>query len=156
MSLRAALHGGNPPLAPPQRMSGRGLRWGTPEALTGTAPSYPAAPWSWSGPARRVRGRTWGGNVEILSWVLGVSRWVPQPTDLTGGVLLLVQSGLSDPGRTVDHLREAGLKAAVTRRRRIAFGPVVNGRAHWLRQRGLLPLGETEEELVVVRAELPV
>ncbi|WP_053912752.1 HemK2/MTQ2 family protein methyltransferase [Streptomyces sp. TP-A0875] len=73
-----------------------------------------------------------------------------------GGVLLLVQSGLSDPGRTVDHLREAGLKSAVTRRRRIAFGPVLDGRAHWLRQRGLLSPSETEEELVVVRAELPV
>nr|CAJ88518.1 putative methyltransferase [Streptomyces ambofaciens ATCC 23877] len=73
-----------------------------------------------------------------------------------GGVLLLVQSALSDPERTVGHLREAGLKAAVTRRRRIAFGPVVRGRERWLRQRGLLPLAENEEELVVVRAEQPV
>lgn len=73
-----------------------------------------------------------------------------------GGVLLLVQSALSDPGRTVGHLREAGLKAAVTRRQRIAFGPVVRGRERWLRQRGLLTLAENEEELVVVRAELPV
>ncbi|MYS50834.1 methyltransferase, partial [Streptomyces sp. SID6013] len=38
-----------------------------------------------------------------------------------GGVLLLVQSALSDPARTEALLREAGLKAAVTRRRRIAF-----------------------------------
>ncbi|ANB10054.1 methyltransferase [Streptomyces ambofaciens] len=73
-----------------------------------------------------------------------------------GGVLLLVQSALSDPERTVGHLREAGLKAAVTRRRRIAFGPVVRGRERWLRQRGLLSLAENEEELVVVRAEQPV
>ncbi|WCN04660.1 HemK2/MTQ2 family protein methyltransferase [Streptomyces sp. M92] len=73
-----------------------------------------------------------------------------------GGVLLLVQSALSDPERTVGNLREAGLKAAVTRRRRIAFGPVVRGREGWLRQRGLLSLADDEEELVVVRAELPV
>ncbi|MFF8095268.1 HemK2/MTQ2 family protein methyltransferase [Streptomyces sp. NPDC016675] len=73
-----------------------------------------------------------------------------------GGVLLLVQSALSDPERTVTQLREAGLKAAVTRRQRIAFGPVVRGRERWLRQRGLLSLAEKEEELVVVRAELPV
>ncbi len=73
-----------------------------------------------------------------------------------GGVLLLVQSALSDPARTEALLREAGLKAAVTRRQRIAFGPVVRGRERWLRQRGLLSGAEYEEELVVVRAELPV
>lgn len=73
-----------------------------------------------------------------------------------GGVLLLVQSGLSDPGRTVALLQESGLKASVVRRQRIAFGPVVRGRERWLRQRGLLALAEDEEELVVVRAELPV
>ncbi|WP_206269848.1 HemK2/MTQ2 family protein methyltransferase [Streptomyces olivaceus] len=73
-----------------------------------------------------------------------------------GGVLLLVHSALSDPGLTVGCLREAGLKAAVIRRRRIAFGPVVRGRERWLRQRGLLAPADNEEELVVVRAELPV
>jgi release factor glutamine methyltransferase len=73
-----------------------------------------------------------------------------------GGVLLIVQSALSDPDRTLGHLRAAGLKAAVTRRRRIAFGPVLRGRESWLRQRGLLSAAEDKEELVVVRAELPV
>ncbi|CAL9343701.1 Release factor glutamine methyltransferase [Streptomyces sp. enrichment culture] len=73
-----------------------------------------------------------------------------------GGVLLIVQSALSDPGRTVGHLREAGLKAAVTRRQRISFGPVLRAREHWLRQRGLLSAADNKEELVVVRAELPV
>ncbi|GAB2872192.1 methyltransferase [Streptomyces deserti] len=73
-----------------------------------------------------------------------------------GGILLLVQSSLSDPDLTLGRLRAAGLKAAVTRRRRIAFGPVLRGREHWLRERGLLSAAENEEELVVVRAELPV
>ncbi|MEV5438360.1 HemK2/MTQ2 family protein methyltransferase [Streptomyces sp. NPDC052682] len=73
-----------------------------------------------------------------------------------GGVLLLVQSELSDPDLTLQRLRAAGLKAAVTRRRRIAFGPVLRGRERWLRERGLLPAARNEEELVVVRAELPV
>lgn len=79
------------------------------------------------------------------------------PTRLRpGGVLLLVQSALSGPDTTIGHLRAAGLKAAVTRRRRIAFGPVLRSRARWLRERGLLPPAENTEELVVVRAELPV
>ncbi|MFH8833874.1 HemK2/MTQ2 family protein methyltransferase [Streptomyces lincolnensis] len=73
-----------------------------------------------------------------------------------GGVLLMVHSALSDPGRTLDRLRAAGLKASVTRRSRIAFGPVLRGRERWLRRRGLLSPTDENEELVVVRAELPV
>ncbi|MFV0132261.1 HemK2/MTQ2 family protein methyltransferase [Streptomyces sp. HMX87] len=73
-----------------------------------------------------------------------------------GGVLLLVQSALSDPERTVAQLRANGLKAAVVRRRRIAFGPVLRGRENWLRRRGLLSASENNEELVVVRAEQPI
>lgn len=73
-----------------------------------------------------------------------------------GGVLLIVHSELSDSGRTVGHLREAGLKAAVTRRHRVAFGPVLRTREDWLRRRGLLSAADEKEELVVVRAELPL
>jgi len=73
-----------------------------------------------------------------------------------GGVLLVVHSALSDPGRTLGHLRGAGLKASVTRRRRIPFGPVLRSREGWLRDHGLLSARERNEELVVVRAELPV
>ncbi|MEJ8672360.1 MULTISPECIES: HemK2/MTQ2 family protein methyltransferase [unclassified Streptomyces] len=73
-----------------------------------------------------------------------------------GGVLLVVQSVLSRPGRTVSHLRDAGLKASVTRRRVVPFGPVLRTREDWLRQHGLLSAPDQREELVVVRAELPV
>lgn len=73
-----------------------------------------------------------------------------------GGVLLLVQSALSDPELTVNCLRSAGLKSAVTQRQRIAFGPVLRTRVEWLRERGLLSPDENDEELVVVRAEQPV
>ncbi|MFJ4466602.1 HemK2/MTQ2 family protein methyltransferase [Streptomyces sp. NPDC089424] len=73
-----------------------------------------------------------------------------------GGVLLVVHSTLSAPERTLALLRAAGLKASMTRRRRIAFGPVLRERQGWLRERGLLSPTEDKEELVVVRAELPV
>ncbi|MGY6026670.1 HemK2/MTQ2 family protein methyltransferase [Streptomyces spinosirectus] len=73
-----------------------------------------------------------------------------------GGVLLMVHSALSDPDRTLGHLHDAGLKAAVTRRRHIAFGPVLRSRAGWLRGRGLISAEDQKEELVVVRAEVPV
>ncbi|MGC9496054.1 HemK2/MTQ2 family protein methyltransferase [Streptomyces sp. WG7] len=116
-------------------------------------PPYVPAP----GGGRRPRGaaRAWDAGHDGRLVLDRICREVPgllRP----GGVLLLVQSALSDPERTVGLLRGAGLKAAVTRRQRIAFGPVVRGRERWLRQRGLLSLAENEEELVVVRAELPV
>lgn len=73
-----------------------------------------------------------------------------------GGVLLVVHSTLSHPGRTVSFLRDAGMKASVTRRRIIPFGPVLRTREDWLRRHGLLSTPDQREELVVVRAELPV
>ncbi|MEU5085447.1 HemK2/MTQ2 family protein methyltransferase [Streptomyces sp. NPDC021356] len=73
-----------------------------------------------------------------------------------GGVLLVVHSALSDPGRTLDLLRTAGLKAAVVRRRWIGFGPVLRRRRDWLRAHGLLGPADEREELVVIRAERPV
>lgn len=72
------------------------------------------------------------------------------------GVLLLVQSALSGTEETLGQLRAAGLKAAVTRRCHIPFGPVLSSRLDWLREGGLLSEREDNEELVVVRAELPV
>ncbi|WP_254389142.1 HemK2/MTQ2 family protein methyltransferase [Streptomyces sp. AC550_RSS872] len=73
-----------------------------------------------------------------------------------GGVLLVVHSALSCPDRTLAHLRGAGLKASVTRRRVIPFGPVLRSREGWLRERNLVAAADPREELVVVRAEVPV
>lgn len=72
-----------------------------------------------------------------------------------GGVLLVVHSALSGPGRTLAYLRGSGLRTAVTVRRRIAFGPVLRAREDWLRERGLLSAAQDKEELVVIRAERP-
>ncbi|MGW1981350.1 HemK2/MTQ2 family protein methyltransferase [Streptomyces collinus] len=72
-----------------------------------------------------------------------------------GGVLLIVHSALSGPERTLELLRGAGLKAAVVRRRWIAFGPVLRSREDWLRRSGLLAVADDKEELVVIRAERP-
>ncbi|CAL9405677.1 Release factor glutamine methyltransferase [Streptomyces sp. enrichment culture] len=73
-----------------------------------------------------------------------------------GGVLLIVHSALSCPDLTLTHLRGAGLKATVTRRLVIPYGPVLRSREGWLRERGLLSGPVPREELVVVRAEVPV
>ncbi|MET8076711.1 HemK2/MTQ2 family protein methyltransferase [Streptomyces sp. NPDC005303] len=118
-----------------------------------TNPPYVPAPTA--APPPRGRARAWDAGHDgrfVLDRVCREAPALLRP----GGVLLIVHSELSDSGRTVGHLREAGLKAAVTRRHRIAFGPVLHTRKHWLRQRGLLSAGDEKEELVVVRAELPL
>ncbi|MCD7438098.1 methyltransferase [Streptomyces lincolnensis] len=118
-----------------------------------TNPPYVPAPMG----ARPPRGsaRAWDAGRDgrlVLDRICGEAPTLLRP----GGVLLMVHSALSDPGRTLDRLRAAGLKASVTRRTRIAFGPVLRGREDWLRRRGLLSPTDENEELVVVRAELPV
>ncbi|MFJ4621740.1 HemK2/MTQ2 family protein methyltransferase [Streptomyces sp. NPDC088812] len=117
-----------------------------------TNPPYVPAPSG--GRAPRGSARAWdaGGDGRLV--VDRICREAPALLR-PGGVLLMVHSALSDPDRTLAHLRATGLKAAVTRRRRIPFGPVLRSRADWLRERGLLSAGENDEELVVVRAELP-
>ncbi|WP_326570007.1 methyltransferase [Actinacidiphila glaucinigra] len=70
-----------------------------------------------------------------------------------GGVLLLVHSALCCVERTLGRLRHAGLRAAVTERRYIPFGPVLRDRSAWLEAQGLIAAGEEKEELVVIRAK---
>ncbi|WP_329198915.1 HemK2/MTQ2 family protein methyltransferase [Streptomyces sp. NBC_01435] len=72
-----------------------------------------------------------------------------------GGVLLMVHSGLCDAGSTLDRLKGAGLDAVVRSRVRVPFGPVLLSRIRWLRERELVDTDETNEELVVIRAERP-
>ncbi|MFF7640532.1 HemK2/MTQ2 family protein methyltransferase [Streptomyces canus] len=116
-------------------------------------PPYVPAPTGGRPPRGRARAWDAGHNGRfVLDRVCREAPALLRP----GGVLLIVHSELSDSGRTVGHLREAGLKAAVTRRHHIAFGPVLRTRKDWLRERGLLSAADEKEELVVVRAELPL
>lgn len=72
-----------------------------------------------------------------------------------GGRLLLVHSHVADLERTVTTLKSAGLRAVVSARRTIPFGPVMRRRTDYLTQRGLIAPGELHEEIAVVRAEAP-
>ncbi|MEU5184851.1 HemK2/MTQ2 family protein methyltransferase [Streptomyces longwoodensis] len=103
----------------------------------------------------RGRARAWDAGQDgrlVLDRICREAPGVLRP----GGVLLLVHSALSDPERTVSCLRERGLKAAVTLRHHIPFGPVMRERQNWLKARGLLASDDNKEELVVVRAERPL
>jgi release factor glutamine methyltransferase len=69
-----------------------------------------------------------------------------------GGRLLMVHSDVCDADRTLELLRDAGLEAEVTMRRRLAFGPVMRRRERFLQDSGLLRGDAGHEEIVVVRA----
>ncbi|MEW2437316.1 HemK2/MTQ2 family protein methyltransferase [Streptomyces caniferus] len=70
-----------------------------------------------------------------------------------GGILLMVHSGLCGTEDTLDRLTSAGLRATVSDRAVIPFGPVLCSRLAWLRCRGLLDEAQDTEELVIIRAE---
>src|SRR5699024_11550121 len=63
-----------------------------PAALTEHGEREPTEPWTWAGPARTVTGRTWGGCIEVLQWLLTAGRFPTDPAVLDGGVLLLESS----------------------------------------------------------------
>jgi release factor glutamine methyltransferase len=72
-----------------------------------------------------------------------------------GGFVLLVHSSICGTERTLEGLRAGGLEADVVARRRGPLGPLMSARVHMLHERGLLPRGAREEEVVVVRGRTP-
>jgi release factor glutamine methyltransferase len=73
-----------------------------------------------------------------------------------GGVLLIVHSSICGTDVTLRALREQGLQAEVAFRHHGALGPLLRARAPALEARGLLARGQTDEEVVVVRALSPL
>ncbi|MGW0576111.1 HemK2/MTQ2 family protein methyltransferase [Streptomyces sp. NPDC002920] len=83
-----------------------------------------------------------------------------------GGVLLLVQSALSDPEKSLRQLRATALRAEIMEHHPITFGPVLRSRNGWLRACGLIEGAgadadadvdvdvddDEKEELVIIRA----
>lgn len=71
-----------------------------------------------------------------------------------GGTVLLVQSSICDPERSMAMLSESGLDVAEMRRVQGQLGPVMRARAPMLSQRGLLA-DPDHEELVVLQGHRP-
>ncbi|MEV6651898.1 HemK2/MTQ2 family protein methyltransferase [Streptomyces sp. NPDC051219] len=114
----------------------------------------PYVPSPHRGLPRRGAGRAWNAGPDGRGVLDRLCEQVPDRMR-RGGVLLMVHSALSGPASTVRRLTEAGLDAAVVDRRYVPFGPVLRGRAAWLRDAGLIEPGQEKEELVVIRAERP-
>jgi muramoyltetrapeptide carboxypeptidase LdcA involved in peptidoglycan recycling len=116
-SLRAALLTGERlAITEPGESEDVGRPWEDPAALTSYGTREPTEPWTWAGPARAVTGRTWGGCVEVLQWILTAGRFPPDPGVLAGAVLLLETSEDLIPARELGwilrSLGERGLLAA--------------------------------------------
>lgn len=89
-ALRAALLTGERlEVTEPGTSEDFGKDWADPEALTRFGNREPTEPWTWAGPARSVTGRTWGGCIEVIQWILTAGRFPDDPSVLDGGVLLL-------------------------------------------------------------------
>ena len=101
---------------------------------------------------RRGRARAWeagGDGRAFVDRICAAAPTVLRP----GGVLLIVHSGLCDSGATLRHLADAGLRASITERALVPYGPVLRSRRRWLLREGLADGDENREELVVIRAE---
>lgn len=117
-SLRAALlSGGRLELTEPGESEDIGHDWNDPRALTEFGQREPTQPWTWAGPARSVTGRTWGGCIEVIQWILTAGRFPVDPAVVDGGVLLLETSEELIPAREfgwiLRSLGERGILSAV-------------------------------------------
>jgi muramoyltetrapeptide carboxypeptidase LdcA involved in peptidoglycan recycling len=117
-SLRAALITGERiEITEPGESEDVGKPWDDPAALTEYGTREATEPWVWAGSERSVTGRTWGGCVEVVQWILTAGRFPADPSVLDGGVLLLETSEELIPAREfgwiMRSLGERGVLAAV-------------------------------------------
>ncbi|MEV0120050.1 S66 peptidase family protein [Streptomyces sp. NPDC050703] len=92
-SLRAALFTSGPyELRPADRFRDVDLPWDDPESFAGEPPTEPAGGWYWHRPERVVEGRSWGGELEILSWHLMADREIAAAPSAYDGCVLFLET----------------------------------------------------------------
>ena len=116
-SLRAALLTGERlEVTEPGESEDMGRDWLDPAALSEYGDREPTEPWTWAGPKRSVTGRTWGGCIEVVAWMLTAGRFPADPSVVEGGVLLFESSEDLIPAREfgwiLRSLGERGLLSA--------------------------------------------
>ncbi|GIJ77387.1 Muramoyltetrapeptide carboxypeptidase LdcA (peptidoglycan recycling) [Micromonospora phaseoli] len=152
-SLRAALFGSDwYDLTPAAEWGDEPGDWNDPGSLAVEPVMFPGAGWHWQGPATVVTGRTWGGNLEVLHWLLAADRVAPAES-LHGSIFLIETSEELPPAvevyRMLRNLGERGLLAG--------FPAALVGRAKaWEFSRRLTPQEKTayagEQRAAVTRA----
>jgi muramoyltetrapeptide carboxypeptidase LdcA involved in peptidoglycan recycling len=125
-SLRAALFGCDEYVLPAtDEFSDEERHWDEVTGAEAPVPPRPATPWSWHRAGRVVSGPSWGGNLEILSWLLMADRDV-LPVGGYAGCVLLLETSEELPSdvevyRVLRNMGERGLLAQ--------FAAVLVGRA---------------------------
>lgn len=114
-SLRAALFTpGAYELRPAERWRDLDRDWADPATFDAEPETRPGTGWTWVNAGRVVEGRTWGGCLEIVGWMLMAGRGVARDlTEYDGGVLFLETSEELPSGeevfRTLRNMGERGL-----------------------------------------------
>jgi muramoyltetrapeptide carboxypeptidase LdcA involved in peptidoglycan recycling len=121
--------------------------WDDPATFDAEPTMEPCDGWSWHNHAGRVaEGVSWGGNIEVLSWLLMAGRAIPDAEHCRGGVLFLETSEESPSGDSVYRILRAMGERGLLRQ----FFAVLFGRPKaWALDRRRSP-----EEKVAYRAEL--
>jgi muramoyltetrapeptide carboxypeptidase LdcA involved in peptidoglycan recycling len=87
--------------------------WADPATFASTPPMQACDGWTWHNAGQVVEGPTWGGNVEILSWLLMADRCVLPGPSYHGAVLLIETSEELPPAievyRILRNMGERGL-----------------------------------------------
>ncbi|OIK00027.1 S66 family peptidase [Streptomyces colonosanans] len=116
-SVRAALFTSGPyELRPAELYRDTDRDWADPATFEREPDSQPAGGWIWHQPDQVVNGRAWGGNLEILSWLLMADREIERdPAAYEGGVLFLETSeelpSAQEVFRILRNMGERGLLA---------------------------------------------
>ncbi|GAA1316879.1 LD-carboxypeptidase [Streptomyces sanglieri] len=93
-SMRAALFTrGDFELTPSKESNRENGRWEDPRTFDSEPAMLPCGGWIWhNADGRNVQGTSWGGNLEILSWLLMADREIRPVDDYAGRVLFLETS----------------------------------------------------------------
>ncbi len=114
-SLRAALFtSGDYELAPAERWNDVSRDWADPATFDAEPTMRPADTWSWVNADRVAEGRTWGGCLEILGWLLMADREIARDLSEYDGEVLLLETSEDLPSadevfRTLRSMGERGL-----------------------------------------------
>ncbi|GAA2748194.1 S66 peptidase family protein [Kitasatospora cinereorecta] len=139
-SIRAALFTSGPyELTEPARITEVNRDWADPATFDAEPATEPATGWSWHRADRVVEGRSWGGCLDIVAWLMMADRIAP-PETYEGCVLFLETSErLMSADEVYFTLRCMGERGLLRR-----FSALLMGRAMaWSFQK---PLGPAERE----------
>ncbi|MFF5493130.1 S66 peptidase family protein [Streptomyces aquilus] len=114
-SLRAALFtSGAYELRPAERWNDVNRDWADPATFDAKPETKPAGGWTWVNPDRVIEGRSWGGCLEILGWLLMADREIARDLSAYDGGVLLLETSEDMPSseevfRTLRNMGERGL-----------------------------------------------